>query len=847
MALSVGDKLGPYEILAPLGAGGMGEVWKARDTRLDRLVAIKISKEKFTERFEREARAVAALNHPNICTLYDVGPNYLVMEYIEGTPLQGRLPLEQVLKYAGQICDALDAAHRKNVTHRDLKPANILINRAGVKLLDFGLARLSPASGDETVTMAVMGTPAYMSPEQWEGKPGDARSDIYALACVLYEILTGKRAAQDRAAIDPPALERVLRACLEKDPDDRIQTARDVKKALLWAVEPNTEGSIIRRRTSRWWIGAASALALGFATALAIARLPRPATDNRVFRLLVNVPEEGQLVLGTNRGGLALSPDGNSAAFFASIKGKTGLWVQRLDGSDPRFIPGTESGGAPFWSPDSKTIAFFSETSTALVRVDVTGGGLLAICTTPALARGGTWTPDDQIIFGTLGNGLFRVPASGGKPVALTKLDAAHGEVGHGWPQVLPHGRILYWIQSSEAETMGVYAAALSKPSERVRLLAANASVLYSADPTGRDYLIWQQASTLVAQSFDAESLKLSGPVIAVAESVASVGISGSLSASISKNGVLLYSTSGTQTQLTWIDRMGTRIATVGLKGNYTGFRLSPNGRRAAVSLNGSGGPDLWILDLDRGVLTRLTSGHGMYVFPVWSPDGGTILFQRSPTEVFRTETRGAGTQELVRRSTFTQGPLDWSRDGRSLIYFEIAPDTNRDLWILPITGDGKPVPGAQAAPYLRTPFTEWQARFSPEPSPKWVAYQSNESGRYEIYIDSLPALGNKVRVSTEGGQYPQWGPGGSELFYVSPDYKLMSVSLKAGIGSLEPSPSRELFVLPAVDDGLSPPYEVAPDGHRFLVRAIPQSAGPQALTVLVNWPAVARSGAAAR
>ncbi len=618
-----------------------------------------------------------------------------------------------------------------------------------------------------------------------------------------------------------------------------------MKKALAWAVEPQTEGVVVRRNGARWWIAVAAALVIGVAAAWTVAHLRQPVADDRVFRFPLNLPEGGQLILGTNRGGIALSPDGKSAAFFASVMGKTGLWVQTLDGSAPRLIPGTETGTAPFWSPDSKAIAFFSDLA-ALERVDVTGSGLLTICATPALARGGTWIQDDQIIFGTLGNGLFRVSSSGGVPVALTKLDTVHGETGHGWPQLLPHGQVMYWAQTNQVETTGVYIASLSGSSQPIRLVASDSNALYVPGSGGKDYLLWRRGANLVAQDFDPATLKLSSEVFALAEAVSTPTAAGRLNASVSSS-VLLYSASNSLTQLTWFDRTGTRVAPVGAMGDYSGFRLSPDGRRAAVSLNGSGGPDLWILDLDRGVSTRFTSRHGNNLFPVWSPDGGTILFQSSPTEIFRKETRGTSAEQRVRQFALTSGPLDWSRDGRSVLYFEIAPATSRDLMVLSVTPDGSPAAGSQPVPYVRTQFNEWHGRFSPEPSPKWVAYQSNESGRFEIYIDSFPSPGNKVRVSTDGGQYPQWGPGARELFYVSADYRLMSVSLNVGSGAVEPSPPRPLFLLPAVDDGLSEPYEAAPDGQRFLVRATPQSPATQALTVLVNWPALLRSRPAAR
>ena len=866
MSLATGTRLGPYEILAPVGAGGMGEVYKARDTRLDRIVAIKVAKEQFTERFEREARAVAALNHPHICQLYDVGPNYLVMELVEGAPLKGPLPLDKAIEYAGQILDALDAAHKKGITHRDLKPANILVTKQGIKLLDFGLAKQTAPLQETDVTRAltgqgqILGTLQYMSPEQLQGKEVDARSDLFSFGCVLYELLTGKRAfggespasliaailerpAPSIAAVAPPALDRVLQRCLAKDPEDRWQSARDLKAALSWALE-QPSAPLAAKPASHWWSVSVAAMVLSAVGGWTLGHFRQPVPDDRILRFPLNLPEGGQLILGTNRGGFALSPDGKTAAFVAKVMGKSGLWVQPLDGTAARLIPGTESAAYPFWSPDGKALAFFAEAGAKLVRVDVTGGAVLAICDMPALARGGTWIGDGRIIFGAVGSGLFQVSATGGSPSPVTNLDTSRGEYSHGWPQMLPHGRVLYWVQSSRTENSGVYASVLSKPTERVRLLTTNGNALYAAGDDGRVHLLWLQGTTLVAQDFDPGTLKLSGELHSLAEAVSSATVSGHSNAAVSSAGLLLYSTSSTLSQITWMDRTGKRLGAVSGTGEYTTFRVSPNGRRAVAALNGVGGSDLWVLELERGVATRFTSHPGS-LYPVWAPDGGTILFQNGAASMSRKEATGAGVDQSISQSTNLRGPLDWSRDGRSVLYFEIAPGTNRDLWVLPVTPDGKIAPDTKARAYARTPFSEWHARFSPEPSPKWVAYQSNESGRFEVYIDSFPEPRNKVRVSTEGGQYPQWGPGARELFYVSADYKLMSVSLKLGTDSVEPSAPHELFPLPAIDDGLSSPYDAASDGQRFLVRATPQQQPPQALNVIVNWPALLKPGSA--
>jgi len=466
--LTNGARLGPYEIIGPLGAGGMGEVYKAKDTRLDRTVAVKVSTAKFSERFEREASAVAALNHPNICTLYDVGPNYLVMEYIEGTPLKGPLPVGKAVEYAGQILDALDAAHRKGITHRDLKPANILVTKQGIKLLDFGLAKHQAApleEGGATLSQAltgegqIVGTLQYMSPEQLQGKEVDARSDLFSFGCVLYEMLTGKRAFEGESAASviaailerepapltvAPPLERIVKRTLAKDPDQRFQTARDLKAALTWALE-HPPAPAAAKPGRRWGI-AAAILVIGVLVGVwGVSRLSRPPAETRSYRLQIDPPEGTRFTFGNNIGGLALSPDGRTAAYVTWGGGKNGLWIRPLDSAAARLIPGTEGAAYPFWSPDSKAVAFFA--GSKLQRVDLAGGAPLPICDV-AVARGGAWSSDGRIVYGVLADGLFQVSSFGGKPTPLTTLDASRLEGMHRWPQVLPGGRFLYSIQS---------------------------------------------------------------------------------------------------------------------------------------------------------------------------------------------------------------------------------------------------------------------------------------------------------------------------------------------------------------------------------------------------------------
>jgi eukaryotic-like serine/threonine-protein kinase len=865
MSVAAGTRLGPYEILGRIGAGGMGEVFKATDTRLNRTVAIKVAREQFSARFEQEARAVAALNHSNICALYDVGPNYLVMEYVEGTPLKGPLPLDQALKYASQICDALDAAHKKGIVHRDLKPANILVTKAGIKLLDFGLAKqcgpLEQTDDTRALTQegTVAGTLYYMAPEQLQGKSDvDSRVDIFAFGCVLYEMLTGKRAfdGSDRASVmgavmerpapsiaevAPATLDRVLKRCLEKDPDERWRSAWDLKWALAQVVEsgaekPKAEAKGLLHKGG-WAVAAVSTVG---ALCLAFLYFRSAPAGDRALKLALMPPERGQFAFGIIVGGIALSPDGKNAAFVATVDGKTALWVQPLDGAAARSLTGTEGAYNPFWSPDGKSIGFFAGAGSRLLRVEATGGTLFTICQI-AEARGGTWMRDGQIIVGTLTSGLFRVSASGGTPSALTTLDASRRESSHRWPQVFPKGRLLFWSQSEKAENTGVYLTSLAKPNERRQLLRTSVNALYAPGGDGKNYLLWLRGGTLLAQEFDAEAARLAGNPHVLADPVASVGPAAQMDVAVSGSGLLLFSASNPFGQFAWFDLVGKTLGTVGDPDEYVTFRLSPDGRNLAASRYGAGGgSDLWLLSVDRGLGMRFTSRPGISIYPLWSPDSRNIVFSSgAPRNLYRKESSGDREDERLTESRNTQLATDWSRDARFVLYWEVAPDSNSDIWVLPVTPKGKRA--GDARPYLRTAFNERYGRFSPDS--RWVAYASDESGRYEVYIDSFPSPRSKTRVSTGGGSFPAWGPDGRHLFYVSPDNKMMSATLKPGEDSLEASTPRELFPMPGVDNGQFP-YEVTQDGKRFLVLATPRKS-VQPLTVIVNWPALLKKGAA--
>jgi Tol biopolymer transport system component/predicted Ser/Thr protein kinase len=868
MVLSVDDKLGPYQILAQIGVGGMGEVYKATDTRLGRVVAVKVSSERFSDRFEHEARAIAALNHPHICQLYDVGPNYLVMEFVDGEPLRGPLPLEKAIEYAGQILDALDAAHRKGLTHRDLKPANILVTKQGVKLLDFGLAKHSAPLSETDVTRAltqqgqIVGTLQYMSPEQLQGKEADARSDLFSFGCVLYEMLSGKQAfaGQTAASViaavlerDPaplrltPPLDRVIRTCLAKDPANRFQNAIDLKRDLGWALEqPGGVPRPIRRRAV--WAAAAAALLIGIGAGSALWRLRQPAPDERVLRLEIDPPPGGRIVLGGGYGDAAISPDGRNVAYTATVGGKTNLWIRPLDRTEPRLIPGSENAGDPFWSPDSKSVGFLVG-GQRLRRADITGGAPVPVSSTLFSSRqGATWSEDGQIFLAgmILRQGerrpLFRVPASGGEPVTVLWPDPARGELSIRWPQFLPGGHMLYAIEGTTPEVTGIYAAPLANLQQRVKLLDIAERAIYAPGGAGKGYLLWPRGGALAVQEFDPRALRLSGDAEAIPELF---GVEGETHFAASKNGLLLYGSFGQLTQMVWADRQGKTLRPLGDPGYIAMGRQSPDERRIAVQL-GLHRPDLWIIDAESGLSSRLTADGATSTQPVWSPDGRVILFVHLGVgELFRKPASGFGDEDLVLRSGPLMLPYDWSRDGRWVLFRRQKPDGKYEIAKVQMRSDGTVAENGTPAPYSRSPFSETGARFSPEPNPRWVAFQSDDSGKYEIYIDSFPEPRGKKRISTAGGIFVRWNSNGRELFYESADHKVMAVDLKLNADSVESSTPKELFPL-SMFSPAGATFEPGRDGQRFLVlRPVEQNA--QSLTVVVNWPSLLKKGAPAR
>ncbi len=904
MTLRPGKRLGPYEILAPLGAGGMGEVYRARDTRLERDVAIKVlpahlaSNSQLKQRFEREARTVSSLNHPHICTLYDIGredtTDYLVMECLEGETLaarleKGPLPAEQVLRYGIEIADALDKAHRRGVVHRDLKPGNVMLTpQGGVKILDFGLAKSAPSVGaihkspladsptqssPITAEGTIVGTFQYMAPEQLEGREADARSDIFSFGAVLYEMATGKKAFPGKSKFSvasailekdpepigsiqpmaPPALERVVERCLAKDPEDRWQTARDITVELKWILEAGSQAGVpapvVSRRKIRekiaWGVAAVGVL---LAASLAFAYMRHILTPVHPVRSSIILPEKVRLsaIFG---GGPVLSPEGTRLALpLRDSDGKQKLFLRPLDSLTAQPLEGTEGGSYPFWSPDGRYIGFFAQGK--LKKIDVFGGPPQTVCDAPN-GRGGTWSQGGVIVFSpeTLGS-LSRVPAAGGAPTVITRLDQSRRETSHRWPTFLPGGRhFLYWggdpFGSGGATLLATLTTSANGPSgiflgtldsnELKFLFPADSDALYA--PPG--YLLSLREQTLMAQPFDEGSLKLTGEAFPIAEQVSNPAAFRLGLFTASQNGILVFQTGpGDQSQLRWIDASGKEVGTVGDAGFHDWPRLSPDGQRLAESVldRQSRNIDVWLVDLGRGVRTRFTFDPAVDFDPVWSPDGKRIVFasnRKGHYDLYVKNASGAGNEELLFESEADKLPSDWSRDGRYIAFSALDPKTktNYDIWVLPLFGDRKPFP------FLRTQFDELQAGFSPDGH--WLAYASNESGVFEVYVAPFPGTGAKWQVSQGGGVQPTWSRDGKNLFYVVAGSKMMEVEVKAKGSTVEFGNPRQVLEANFYRGGpYGHAYEVAPSGQRFLVNAIPQAIGSTPLTLVVNWTA---------
>jgi Tol biopolymer transport system component len=850
--VAAGVQLGPYRIEHLIGAGGMGRVFRATDTRLGRDVAIKIAHAKLDDRFEREARTIGSLNHPNICSLYDVGPNYLVMELVEGETLaarlkRGRLSLEQTSQYGAQIASALAAAHARGIVHRDLKPGNVMVPKAGVKVLDFGLAK---SARDETLTAAnaVMGTPAYMAPEQMENKACDGRTDIYALGLVLFEMAAGERTRPgERPQLDslPRRLAHVIERCLARDPDDRWQSARDVMFELEWESRPDVQPVVTApsarwRRVLPWALFAATALGLA-----AFAGMRQPGLKNaipaRPVRLQIPLPGKAPLHLS---GALALSPDGRQLAFIGTGgDGVSRVYLRAMDSLEMRPLPGTESAGSLlFWKPDGRFIAFSA--GGKLRKIDVYGGLAETVCSLSVTGLGGAWNADDIILFGQFGGPVMRVSAAGGAATPVTVLDASHGDRAHTEPHFLPDGR--HFIYSRDVSTrIDISAASLDvKPEEQdpARLLQASRGATFapSSDPSFGQ-ILFLRGHTLIAQPFDARRLKTAGdPVRVVEEPLADYWGTGAFS--VSSTGTLVYWSRGkTESRLTWFDAHGRILGAVGDPAPYVSFALSPDGTRALMSREEA---DLtvspWMVDMSRGTSARYELGATDNESAVWAPDGRSVVFSSSRDgqmgDIYEKQLDGVGDVRELIGSNKTKRALGLSPDRRFLLYLTIGEEPRFKLWLLPLQGERKPLP------LLRTEFDEPDGRLSPDG--RWVAYVSNESGRWEVYVrpllpaplqQEIASVGVKSLISGNGGNFPRWRQDSKELYFIQQG-ELMAVPISE-TSALQTSVPQALF--PAPPAGPLKPgmtgWAPAPDGKRFLF-LVPEKQEAAPLTVVLNW-----------
>jgi len=886
--LTPGSFIGPYRVTALIGEGGMGQVYRAHDTKLQRDVALKILPESFVHdpdrlaRFTREAHVLASLNHPNIGAIYGfedgpagAGPHVraLVLELVDGPTLadriaHGPIPVDEALTIARQIAEALEAAHEHGIVHRDLKPANIKVRDDGtVKVLDFGLAKPNPVAVEADLQVrpgltqsptimspamtgmgVILGTAAYMSPEQAKGKPADKRSDIWAFGCVLYEMLTGKRAFDGEDVSDtlaavlrgepnwsglptsiPPAVRALIKGCLERDRRQRIGDAAAalyvMRSPELLASAPTTE-STARRRFVPWIVAAATTVVA--AVALGAHYLQPPAVDRSVYRSSILPPAN---LAGNPSGRVAISPDGRRLAFIApDARGRLTMWVRPLDGLTAQPLAGTEDAEHPFWSPDSQHLAFIS--GGALKRIAASGGPVLTLAQAQSIGYG-TWNRDDVILFNPPQDGsIYRVHADGGTAAAVTVLDTSAGETSHRYPFFLPDGHHFLYLAYRAARPAALYVGSIDGP-DRVRLMGGESNATYA-----QGFLLFLRGTTLMARPFDASHLTLTGDAQPVAERVGANPQRGG-TFSVSQTGTLVYQTvDSNDSHLGLVRRDGTAAAAVDHRGvRYSDIQFSPDGTHgASVLLSASvDQADIWVFDFARNAPLRLTTESAINRSPVWSPDGKRIVFQSNrKSGIFNLYERagnGAGSDAVVLEDSLEKTPWSWSPDGRYLLY-STGPPTQHDLWVLPFDGDRKPFP------YLHTPFNESKAVFSPDG--KWVAFRSDESGRPEVYVASFPTPAGKRPVSIGGGRFPRWSRDGRELFFEDRSGRqLLSVAVSSRRDGFTLGPPRRLFGY--FNDGGRKHWDVSPDGQRFLVEVEDVENAPSAIspiTLVVNWAA---------
>ncbi len=886
MVLASCTRLGPYEIQSPLGAGGMGEVYRARDGRLGRDVALKVLPVAFAAdaermaRFQREAQVLASLNHPNIASIYGLEDSgnvrALVMELVEGPTLadrltQGAIPVDEILSLAKQICEAVEYAHERGIVHRDLKPANIkLASNGSAKILDFGLAKAlegdavsSDISNSPTLSrMAtqqgiILGTAAYMSPEQAKGKSVDRRSDIWSFGCVLFEMLTGKVAFSGETVTDtlaavirgepdwslvseatPSRIRELLRRCLRKDPKQRLQSIGDARIALEESLSgaqqdfPRIAAEPIQpawRRVLPWAI---AAVCLVIASILTVVRLHRDEVTTPSLRLTIDPPRDAQF--GT---ALALSPDGTRLVFVATSNAKQMLWLRPLDSVQAQPIPGTEDGDFPFWSPDSKSIGFFA--SGRLKRLDLGAGSIQNLCPIGE-PRGGTWSSDGTIVFAPeINGGLMRMPATGGTPVPATVLDPVRQERSDRWPYFLPDGRHFVFVESGNSQAQdAIGVGSLDSTKTQLLFTLPKGSAVIYAD----NFLLYSNGGSLMVQPFDGDHLKVAGDPVRLAENVSPIGVlgpTGYLSASASGTGLLVYRNDvSSVSQLDVLDRSGKTLRTIGPPGAYGEPDLSPDQKRIAVELPDSHGAGiytpLWLMDVATGAISRFTFDNFDYLSPLWSPDGRWIYFSSNrggPYNIYRKLTDGSADAELVVKAPNTVSPNDISGDNRFLLIEDNSPVTNRDLLFLPLATGGTP------RPFRATPASESDSRFSPDS--RWVAYCSDENraGDFEIFVSSFPPNTSKWQVSSEGGFWPMWRDDGRELYFIS-GTNLMAAEVIPGstFQFRPPHPLFQVRLAQSVFTQAHSGYFAFSGGQKFLVNQLVSSGEVPPITVVANW-----------
>jgi serine/threonine protein kinase len=879
-------KISHYEVVEKIGAGGMGEVFRARDTKLGRDVALKILPETFARdaerlgRFEREARLLASLNHPHIASIHGLehadSTHFLVLELVDGEDLSkriayGAIPVEETVRIARQIAEALEAAHEQGVVHRDLKPGNVVADAEGnVKVLDFGLAKAFDTDASDVTEMSksptimtgstvqgvILGTAAYMSPEQARGKRVDKRSDIFAFGCVLFEMLTGKRCftgetvsdtlasilARDPAwdeipAQTPSALKRLLRRCLEKDPKQRLRDIGEARVAIDAIVtgKVDEESSPVTlepppRRRTPWvpWAVAAGLAVVALVTGASYLR--KPAADARVVRAFIPPAENSPFELSSlHPGPAAVSPDGTRIVYSArGEKGIAVLWIRYLNQTQARSFPGTEGAGYPFWSPDGKSIGFIADGK--LKRVDAAGGPPLTLCDAP-VGKGGTWNQEDIILFAPSFNGpIHRVAAAGGASEAVTEVDSDQGQNSHRFPHFLPDGRnYLYFARAAAA--MGgdgtgsaVYIASLDGEPAR-ELFRCQSQAIYASG-----YLLFLRESALMAWPFDPNRREFTGDAFPIVDHVNFLPGASRAIFDASSNGVLVY-LAGAATpggQIEWVDRTGETISTLGDRATYSAPRISPDGTKIAVEVTDPRNAtwDIWVYDDSRGVRTRFTFGpSALNGSPVWSPDASQLAYRSDrgvKANLYLKSFAGSATEELILDTDHPKDPVDWSSDGKYILYTEYTNETKGDVWALPTSGEGEPFP------FLQSEFIEMHAHFSP--NGKWVAYASDESGRFEVYVAPFPGPGRKWQISSAGGLDPRWRNDGRELFFQSTSNQILSAELEYADAMLIVGADESLF-----DFAGGGEYDVAGDGQRILiVRDYDKVTTP--LTLVLNW-----------